>query len=195
MKKLSALILALVICVTFVACTNSSVEENNGISRTYTYFNENVNTAEYFWVISFGGETLTMATKNGVNYNKTENSESTEVQIYKDAKVYRVYDVNKAYMVYDDTENDCFRVETLKSTGINKDSFKSGKNTVEGKEYYYEEFSAENGHDRYYFEGDKLKFIEFIQEGTSTFIKIETAENTADDSLFTIPDDYELIEY
>lgn len=195
MKKIISLILALAVCLSFVACSKDDSDINNGISKTFTYFNENVNTAEYLWVISFSGETLTMATKNGVNYNKTENSESTEVQIYKDAKVYRVYDANKAYMVYDDTENDCFRVETLKSTGINKDNFKSGKNTVEGKEYYYEEFTAENGQDRYYFDGDELKFIEFIQAGTSTFIKIETAMNSADDSLFVIPEDYELVEY
>lgn len=195
MKRITALITALIMCMALVACNSGEQAENSGVSKTYSFFNDNVNTAEYFWVVSFGGETLTMATKNGVNYNKTENSEGTEVQIYKDAKVYRVYDVNKAYMVYDDTENDCFRIETLKSTGISKDSYKSGKNTVEGKEYYYEEFSAENGQDRYYFDGDELKFIEFIQEGTSTFIKIETAQNKADDSLFVIPPDYELIEY
>lgn len=195
MKKIISLILVLVLCVSFVACSDEESHGNDGVSKTFTYFNENVNTAEYLWVISFGDETLTMATKNGVNYNKTENSENTEVQIYKDAKVYRVYDANKAYMVYDDTENDCFRVETLKSTGINKDNFKSGKNTVEGKEYYYEEFSAENGQDRYYFDGEELKYIEFIQDGTSTFIKIESAKNSADDSLFEIPSDYELVEY
>ncbi|MBE7046803.1 MAG: hypothetical protein E7396_05240 [Ruminococcaceae bacterium] len=195
MKRIISLILTFAFCMSFVACSKDDLSTGDEVSRTFTYFNENVNTAEYLWVISFGGETLTMATKNGVNYNKTENSESTEVQIYKDAKVYRVYDTNKAYMVYDDTENDCFRVETLKSTGINKDNFKSGKNTVEGKEYYYEEFSAENGQDRYYFDGDELKFIEFIQAGTSTFIKIESAKNSADDSLFVIPEDYELVEY
>lgn len=195
MKRIIAMILSIIVCMTFVACSDGAVEEGGDLSRTYKFFNENVNTAEYFWIISFGGETLTMATKNGVNYNKTVNDESTEVQIYKDAKVYRVYDANKAYMVYDDSENDCFRVETLKSTGINKDSFRTGKNVVDGKEYYYEEFAAENGQDRYYFEGESLKFIEFIQQGTSTFIKIEVAENKADDSLFVIPDDYELIEY
>ncbi len=201
MKKfIFIMLLVFSVCIFFVSCsenTDKNSDENlDKKNLTYEYFNEKVNTNEYFWMISFGDEVLTIATKNGKNYNKLQKTDGDEVQIYKDGVFYRVLEGDELYMIEEKEEDDLFRVETLKSTGINKENYSVGTKDIFGTEYYYEEFEAENSRDRYYFDGEQLVYIEFIpSSGESRLIKILESENTVSDELFEIPEHYKLKAY
>lgn len=206
MKKfISLLLMIFSVCIFFVSCSESSDKNSNETldkkNLTYDYFNSKVNTNEYYWVIRFDGQggaeqTLTVATKNGKNYNKLEKSDITEIQIFKDGCLYTVLEGDEMYMMEEKEVDESYRIEYLKSTGINKDSYNVGKKTIGNIDYYYEEFESENSRDRYYFSGEELKFIEFINSsGSSKMIEILKAENSVDDSLFEIPEHYKLKAY
>ena len=126
-------------------------------------------------------------------------SESATI-VYKDGYTYLISHDEKMYMVMegkdDETFDDMsiFTAEDLDK--IKDEEYVSGKETIEGTEYFYEEYTDENeGTIRFYYSGDDLKYIKNIDGDDEELIKVNNISSKVDDSLFEIPADYEKIEF
>ena len=80
---------------------------------------------------------------------------------------------------------------------LKTEEYKTGKEKIDDKEYYYEEYYALGDEitERYYFDGNELKYVKSIDSnGKEQIIKVVKLSSKVDDSVFDIPTDYELIE-
>lgn len=71
----------------------------------------------------------------------------------------------------------------------------SGDMEVNGKTYFYEEFTVEGSSVKYCFDGDNLKYILTDTEGMEIAMEIISMEKGADADLFAVPDDYEVMAF
>lgn len=140
---------------------------------------------------------ITLAIKDGKMYmDATSDGERVSI-IYKDNVTYMISHAEKAYMEMQGKMEDEFDsmdfisdedLEEIKSS-----EFKTGKETIDGVEYDYEEFNNE-GTERYYFIGDDLKYIKQLDDEGEQTIKINQLSSEVDDSLFEIPAGYSKLE-
>ncbi len=84
--------------------------------------------------------------------------------------------------------------DIMEESDVNMDELKTGKRTVDGKEYDTEEWHIEGGASIMCFDGDRLAYIIGEVEGTEVIMKIVKISNEVDESLFEIPDDYQMME-
>lgn len=74
--------------------------------------------------------------------------------------------------------------------------YKTGETKVEGKEYYYEEYTLDNGvKTRFFFDGKELKYkIDYKEDNKTVDMKIKynTFDSDVDDSIFEVPSDYKI---
>ncbi len=84
--------------------------------------------------------------------------------------------------------------DIMEESDINMDELKTGKRTIDGKEYDTEEWHIEGGASIMCFDGDQLAYIIGEVEGTEVIMKIVKISNEVDESLFEIPDDYQMME-
>ena len=85
----------------------------------------------------------------------------------------------------------------IKSCCLKTQEYKTGKESIDGKEYDYEEYyDSENEiTERYYFDGNELKYVKSIDsDGEEQIMKVLKLSSEVDDSVFDIPSDYKLIE-
>ncbi|MDR2908640.1 MAG: hypothetical protein LBU86_01980 [Oscillospiraceae bacterium] len=109
--------------------------------------------------------------------------------VVKDSVSLVVFDNQKIYM-------------DLSLSGLDPDSFEipdiasvisymgEGTGTVMGRELPYEEYGAEGGTSRYYFDGESLAFITTSAEGMEIVMEVKEFLETADTALFDIPEDF-----
>ena len=71
----------------------------------------------------------------------------------------------------------------------------TGDMEVNGKTYFYEEFTVEDSSVKYCFDGDDLKYILTAMDGTTYTMEIVSMEKGADASLFVLPDGYEVMAF
>ena len=120
--------------------------------------------------------------------------------IYKDNKTYTILHEDKMYLVDDGKDEESFEDMQLFSAEdldeIKDEEYTTGKEKIDGKEYYYEEYKDEDGNpQRFYFSGDDLKYIKTVDDTEETLIKVNKISSKVDDSLFDIPADYELFDF
>ena len=122
--------------------------------------------------------------------------------IKKDGDVYYViHGDQEYYSLYDNDDTDINIIENALSKIINS-SYKKGKEEIEGKIYYFEEY--ENLSDflmnlnideedvlktRFYFEGKDICYIKNISEDSEELLKIQ-CRLKADNKSFEIPSNY-----
>ena len=82
----------------------------------------------------------------------------------------------------------------MEESDVNMDEMKSGKRTIDGKEYDTEEWHMEDGASIMCFDGDQLAYIIGEADGTEAIMKIVKVSKDVDESLFEIPDDYQMME-
>lgn len=193
---------------TYQTSETGSVSETD--SKTLAYFTSHykndyyrVNEIEYSIVAEgsyteyYETETVAYSTQ-GYLYNKKTHSSYNEqnlspaiVQLYTPTNSYIMYTDMKTYFKGD--QNTQGYKNNIDFPG---DSFKTGKININGREYYYEETTDENGITyRYCFdENNNLMYnIATATAGTITTRYIEYSSNV-DYSLFEIPKDYTLAE-
>ena len=123
-------------------------------------------------------------------------------------EAYYIMHNNKEYYSYGDEPIDTdVVIAGLKN--VLKNKYESGKETINGREYYYEEFENDESDfiifanvneeskikTRFYFEGDNLVYIKNIvdnideNEPDEELVKVELSYNV-DEDLFKIPEDY-----
>ena len=71
----------------------------------------------------------------------------------------------------------------------------TGDMDVDGKTYFYEEFTVEDSSVKYCFDGDDMKYILTEMEGTTYTMEIVSMEKGADADLFVLPDGYEVMAF
>ncbi len=146
--------------------------------------------------------TLTIAKKNGNVLQEVKSGEEKMSIMFKDNTTYLVAHDQKIYMKTDGkdesilSDDEAFlskeELEALKT-----EEYKTGKEKIDDKEYYYEEYyDSENEiTERYYFDGNELKYVKSIDsDGEEQIIKVLKLSSEVDDSVFDIPSDYKLIE-
>lgn len=123
--------------------------------------------------------------------------------MFKDNTTYLVAHDQKIYMKTEGRDESILPEED--ETFLSKDElealktqeYKTGKESIDGKEYDYEEYyDSENEiTERYYFDGNELKHVKSIDsDGEEQIMKVLKLSSEVDDSVFDIPSDYKLIE-
>lgn len=71
----------------------------------------------------------------------------------------------------------------------------TGDMDVNGKTYFYEEFTVEDASVKYCFDGDEMKYILTEAEGIAVAMEIVSMEKGADADLFVLPEGYEVMAF
>lgn len=190
MKKRIMGLMVLCLVVALTGCGKENVENNNEITNiTAVASNSKV-------VKLMGGNYY-------MKYSGTFEGEEMKVEVTKkddkvaarmsaeDASMRAITDEGYVYTVMDDQK---WYIKTAKTEDDDLDDFDfgadldetemtSGKETIDGVEYYYEEFDGA----RFYFIKDELKMI--VAEDDKVIV--EESSNKARDDMFDIPADYE----
>lgn len=223
MKKSLKLIMAIMLIISLVfaitGCgnkeenvTNEPSEkkvEDTGKSKTYNELNKVFSSENY--VMTLQGKTdlgegeeevtMTVATK-GENIYMDVNATSQHATImYKDGTTYIISHDDKACVTMQGKDEETFEedmtfISKEDLQELEKQEYKTGKETIDGTEYEYEEFKddEENITDRYYFSNNDLKYIKSIDEdGNEELMKVIKLSSEVDDSLFSIPTGYEVM--
>lgn len=212
-----SLIILLIILLAFVitGCgknennNQSQNEEDNGKSKTYNLFTKVFSGENY--IVSLEGETdigegiekitATMAIKGDNLYADVNSTSQHASVICKDNKTYIIMHDEKMYMSMHGKDEEVFEEMTLISAEDLKEmenkEYKTGKETIDGTEYEYEEYEDEEDKttERYYFLGSDLKYIKSIDEDRKEEImKVIKISSEVDDNIFNIPEDYQVID-
>lgn len=189
------------------ASTNTSVKDNTK-SKTYNTFSS----IKDDYVISLEGKedmgegeenvTMTVAAKGENSYVDLKATSQHVTVIYKDNTTYVISHDQKMYMVQEGKSEDSFEDMSLLTAEELKEmetkEYTTGKETIDGTEYEYEEYKdeEENTIERFYFLGEELRYVKDIAEdGTEQLMKVNNISSDVDDSLFEIPTDYQKVEF
>ncbi len=208
MKKIVKLsLIAILLAVVAIAITGCGAEEKD---RTYNTLGKTLLGDTYILEIegdALGGNgksgTLTIAKKNGNVLQEVKSGEEKMSIMFKDNTTYLVAHDQKIYMKTEGRDESILPEED--ETFLSKDElealktqeYKTGKESIDGKEYDYEEYyDSENEiTERYYFDGNELKYVKSIDsDGEEQIMKVLKLSSEVDDSVFDIPSDYKLIE-
>lgn len=200
MKKLLRVILPVVLVASLVLIFTGCAEDEK--SKTYNALSQAFSGDNY--IVSFeeeGVSTITLAVKGENIYMDVKESETSIAVVYKDNTTYVISHDDKMYMASEGKNEQMLSEdmgilskEDLKE--FETAEYEKGKEQINGTEYEYEQYNGEEGvTERYYFEGNDLKYIKTIQEGEEDLIvKVLKLSSEVDDSVFEIPSDYEKIE-
>ena len=147
--------------------------------------------------------TASISEKNGNVLQEVKSGEEKMSIMFKDNTTYLVAHDQKIYMKTEGRDESILPEED--ETFLSKDElealktqeYKTGKESIDGKEYDYEEYyDSENEiTERYYFDGNELKYVKSIDsDGEEQIMKVLKLSSEVDDSVFDIPSDYKLIE-
>lgn len=170
-------------------------------SKTYANLSKTLLSDNYVLTMEENGGKITIAVKGGNSCYEMEDDTGKQTIMFKDGISYIIYHADKQYMaVPTDGEDlglndfEAFPKEELEKTKTLECT--KGKETIEGKEYEYEEFKDEDAGvtDRYYWVGDDLKYFKSTKDSEESLTKITKLTSEVDDKLFDIPEDYEEIE-
>lgn len=215
MKKILKIALIVMLAIiTVVAITGCGKKEENIVeepkidlvndakSRTYNTFSK----LSEDYILSIEGKedlgegeetvTITMAVK-GKNLSMDLRTDTEHMGVvYKDNTTYVLLYDEKAYLKEHGKDEDAiedmniFSPEDLDE--IKDEEFITGKESISGTEYYFEEFKDEKENEtiRFYFQGNDLKYIRNISEDENVLLKVNELSSKVDDSLFEIPSDF-----
>lgn len=208
MKKIVKLsLIAILLAVVAIAITGCGAEEKD---RTYNTLGKTLLGDTY--IIEIEGDnlsgtdekgTLTIAKKNGNVLQEVKSGEDKMSIMFKDNTTYLVAHDQKIYMKTEGRDESILpeKDETFLSKdeleALKTQEYKTGKESIDGKEYDYEEYyDSENEiTERYYFDGNELKYVKSIDsDGEEQIMKVLKLSSEVDDSVFDIPSDYKLIE-
>lgn len=145
--------------------------------------------------------TLTIAKKGDNILQEVKAGEEKMSIIFKDNTTYLVVHEQKIYMKTEGRDESSLSEDAFLSKdeleALKTQEYKTGKESIDGKEYDYEEYyDSENKiTERYYFDGNELKYVKSADsDGEEQIMKVVKLSSEVDDSVFDIPSDYKLIE-
>lgn len=209
MKKLLAILLTLVLMMTFAGCGGGTGDEggsgeaenqevNVSSTKTLGYFNDYLIDGEYTMETQMEVEGISTAgfyaVKGDMLYSESEMDGVTSMMISKDGSQYVLDPATKTCikMSMDMADmSEMFAEEAEKyETALN-----TGTIDIGGVTYEYEEFAVEEETTaKYCYDGDELKYIVTTMDGEEYTMQILSMEKGADSSLFEIPEGYTVLE-
>lgn len=145
--------------------------------------------------------TLTIAKKGDNILQEVKVGEEKMSIIFKDNTTYLVAHNQKVYKKTEGGNESSLSEDAFLSKdeleALKTQEYKTGKESIDGKEYDYEEYyDSENKiTERYYFDGNELKYVKSADsDGEEQIMKVVKLSSEVDDSIFNIPADYTLEE-
>ena len=205
MKKIVKLsLIAILLAAVAIAITGCGAKKD----RTYNTLGKTLLGDTY--IIEIEGDdlaetgekgTLTIAKKGNNILQEVKSGEEKMSVIFKDNMTYLVVHNQKIYAKAEGRDESTLPEDAFLSEdeleALKTQEYKTGKESVDGKEYDYEEYyDSENEiTERYYFDGNELKYVKSIDSnGNEEIMKVVKLSSEVDDSIFDIPADYELVE-
>lgn len=214
MKKYLAMLLALVMVLALTACGETAApqkqedsapaqeqtapaQESSGEtaapagSRMEVFVAKYIASGEgYTMVFKMDGNETTAAYK-GDNMYMTFEAEGTKAILIKNGDaLYLLMPDEKMGIKMDAAPEG---MEDISEEMDAQGDYTTGEMEMDGKSYYYEEYTDADGTARYLFDGDMLRYIVATSGSETTQLEIVSVEKGADDSLFTVPDGYNIM--
>ena len=195
MKKRIIGLMVLCLVVALTGCGTVVVEDNGGQISGVGAVKSNSKVVKLMsgnYYMKYSGElegqkmTIEVTKKDGKIAAKIESDGSTMRAITTDDYVYTVMDDQKWYIKADRTEEEELDDFDF-GVDLDETTMASGKEIVDGVEYYYEEFEGT----KFYFLKDDLKMI--VSEDET--VTVEESSTKSKDELFDIPTDYEELSF
>ena len=199
MKKLLKVILPVVLVASLVLVFTGCAEDEK--SKTYNALSQAFSGDNY--IVSFeeeGVSTITLAVKGDNIYMSATEDDYSFTVVYKDNTTYVISNEDKMYMTSEGKNEEILSEDMAILSKEDLQEFETaeyekGKEEINGTEYEYEEYNNEEGiKERYYFEGNDLKYIKTIEDGEEAIVKVLKLSSEVEDSIFEIPSDYEKLE-
>ncbi len=172
-------------------------------SKVNTLYEEFINKPTYtFETILNGQNQVFYARKDNMAYVDISYQGEKSKFIVKDGDTYLIMDEQKTYTTYRNNDIDLERI-TLQLENVKNAKYTKGKEEIEGKNCYYEEFENvsdflmkdieikqdESVKTKFYFEDNKLIYIKTIVGDYEELLKV-TISKEVDSKLFNIPSGY-----
>ncbi|MGI6677941.1 MAG: hypothetical protein ACOX2Q_02355 [Dehalobacterium sp.] len=138
---------------------------------------------------------VTMAVSKDRTAVKMESASFSANTIMKEDKSYIVDHDSKRVIVMPfnpDDNLDSPQLQEIDAGGM--EFVGTGTGTFMGSNRDYEEYLTEDTRIRYYFDGDDLVGMEIITDDVTTLMIIEDMSDKIDESMFEIPNDYQMME-
>lgn len=212
-KSILAVMLVISLALVVTGCGNNDEanKDNNAKSKTYTVLSKAFSGDSYIMTLEGDmdlGEgvenaSMTIAMQGENIYMNVDATSGNLTLMYKDNTTYVISHDDKMYMttegkndeVFEEEDGFAFSKEELKE--IEEAEYTTGKETINGTEYDYEEYKdeEEGTTERYYFSGNDLAYIKTINEdGAEEIMKVVKLSSEVDNTLFEVPTDYQRLE-
>ena len=221
MKKLITILLSLIMVLTISACGGNSDTPAGGEEVNNNEVQQKVDTPDdelpeastktlaFFQRYLIGGEytmemktaadgveaTMKSAFKGEMMYSESDMDGMKSIMVMKDGFQYIIDHSGKTVMKMQMVDNAAVADMFSDEAGNYETATASGTTEYNGKTYEYEEFTVEGETVQYLFDGDDLKIIKANVMGTESIVEILSIEKGADEKLFEIPEDYQLLSY
>ena len=216
MKKLFALLLALVMVLALMGCGQTAApakeepksdapaasenaetpaaepaaEPEISGSRLEAFSLKYHTTTGYTAVFRYEGNDITTVCKGDNFYMDTKTDEGNAILIKNGDGIYMLSPDEKVGVKMSELPDE---MEDFSEDIEVEGDYTTGEMDVEGKSYYYEEFTDEDGTTRYCFDGDMLRYIVYNENGETTQVELVSISLDVDESLFTVPGDYTIM--
>ena len=219
MKKLLAILLSLIMVFSLAACggggeepaggeeVNNQVENQEqqqeeipaASTKTLAYFQKFLSGGEYTMEMKTTAEgmemTMKSAYKGDMIYSESEYAGQKSIMVMKDGYQYIIDHSSKTVMKMQVVDNSAVMDMFADEAANYETAVASGETEYNGKTYDYEEFTVEGETVQYLFDGNDLKIMKANVMGTESVVEIISLEKGADEKLFEIPEDYQMIAY
>lgn len=213
-----AIVIALIAIVSIIIFFTIKGNNKNGqASKLSAYYEKLKNTNSYSFYISLDDQNnISYQKQNDKAYVNTNYGGVNSKFIIRDGNTYLIRDDDKKYYTYENNETELYMIESILNNIKDKELTK-GKENIENKNYYYEEFEGtsefyfrdmndidveefdeteENDNKtktRFYFNNNNLVYIKtIIDDNTQQLLKVDYSKKV-DDNLVNLPQDYEEI--
>ena len=218
MKKKNIIIISSIIGVIILASVigviilnnskeSSNTENENGeIVSKLTQIYDKLNQAQsYTFKTTLNDQNSFSVSKQGESALAESYDESEkDSYLVKGEDTYLLVEDTKKYYTYKNNTTYLSKVTNDMEEILNKE-FTAGKEKIDNKEYYYEEFNEvypfiinykksideSTTKTRLYFEGDNLKYIKTYVGDVQQLLKVDISYDGIDNNKFDIPKDYE----
>lgn len=206
-KNIIIAIIAILVIVSIAGATVFLLNNNNepevGQDRTIKLYDELISKGTYtFNTFLDENNKMYYSKSQKVAYIDTIYEGEESEYVVKDGNSYLINDEDEIYYTYHNNEIDLRKIEE-ELENIKDLEYVTGKEKIGNKEYKYEEYNEKTNlmfkdfedieskevKTRFYYDGNKLVYIQTFVDGYKELLKIEISYDV-DSKLFEIPSDY-----
>lgn len=208
----SIIVILVVIGILFILIQNNNngeanipiPDEESGISRLNGICDKLEENPNYTFKTVLNDENqMTIARKDESAYVESVDEGEKTIYIVKDDNTTLLVEDTKEYYTYENNSTYLTKV-TNNMKQLLKENFLTGKEKINNKEYYYEEYNESypflinykstiddsKTKTRLYFEGSSLKYIKTYIGDVEQLLKVDISYNVDDNISFEIPEEY-----